>query len=165
MCRASRRLAQEPPLLSSDEEDDKEFIGILERNREEREFDRRNDEEANMNPRQAFLQQIQGIISQNERRRNILGQLEDVERRLLEATEKSRKLSLERYKNSLKCICYEEYQQKDEDMPDCSICLINFEPTDEIIVFNCDPKHYFHKNCGHEWLAVKTECPLCRFDF
>ena len=58
MCRASRRLAQEPPLLSSDEEDDKEFIGILERNREEREFDRRNDEEANMNPRQAFLQQI-----------------------------------------------------------------------------------------------------------
>lgn len=50
-------------------------------------------------------------------------------------------------------------------MPDCTICLINFIPDDEIVVFNCNVKHYFHTKCGVEWLQVKTECPLCRFDF
>ena len=50
-------------------------------------------------------------------------------------------------------------------MSDCSICLVNFASDDDIIVFSCDPKHYFHKSCGVEWLEVKTECPLCRKDF
>lgn len=50
-------------------------------------------------------------------------------------------------------------------MPDCIICLITFSPEEEIVVFNCDTKHYFHAKCGLEWLEVKTECPLCRFDF
>ena len=60
--------------------------------------------------RNVLLQQIHGIIQQNERRRNILGQLQDVERRLLEATEKSRKLSLDRYLQSLQHMSYTEYQ-------------------------------------------------------
>ena len=60
---------------------------------------------------------------------------------------------------------HEEYQKKDADMPDCTICLVNFNPSDQIIVFSCDEKHYFHLKCGMEWLEVKTECPLCRFDF
>ena len=60
---------------------------------------------------------------------------------------------------------FSEYEFKDTDMPDCSICLVNFEPKDEIVVYECDPKHYFHKDCGLEWLQNKTECPLCRFDF
>ena len=60
---------------------------------------------------------------------------------------------------------HKEYQLKDPDMPDCTICLINFTPEDEIVVFSCDAKHYFHKTCGLEWLEAKTECPLCRFDF
>ena len=38
-------------------------------------------------------------------------------------------------------------------------------PEDEVIFFECDVKHYFHLQCGKEWLQVKTECPLCRFDF
>lgn len=50
-------------------------------------------------------------------------------------------------------------------MPDCTICLIGFCADDEIIVFSCDEKHYFHMKCGMEWLEVKTECPLCRKDF
>ena len=50
-------------------------------------------------------------------------------------------------------------------MPDCTICLVSFVPSDLLIVFRCDDKHYFHKECGTEWLQVKTECPLCRHDF
>ena len=60
---------------------------------------------------------------------------------------------------------HKEYKQKDDDMPDCPICLVNFVPDDELLVFSCDVKHYFHKKCGIEWLDVKTECPLCRADF
>ena len=50
-------------------------------------------------------------------------------------------------------------------MPDCTICLNDFAPDDEIVIFSCDFKHYYHKACGLEWLEVKRECPLCRFDF
>ena len=50
-------------------------------------------------------------------------------------------------------------------MPDCTICLINFTPDDDIIVFSCNERHYFHEKCAVEWLEVKTECPLCRFEF
>ena len=58
-----------------------------------------------------------------------------------------------------------EYHQKDNEMPDCPICLITFASDDQIVVFSCDSKHYFHMKCGTEWLEVKTECPLCRTDF
>ena len=50
-------------------------------------------------------------------------------------------------------------------MADCSICLINFHSDDEILVFSCDSKHYFHSKCGSEWLEIKPECPLCRKNF
>ena len=34
-----------------------------------------------------------------------------------------------------------------------------------IVVFDCNPQHYFHKTCGLDWFDLKTECPLCRKDF
>ena len=60
---------------------------------------------------------------------------------------------------------FSDYEQQDPDMPDCTICLVTFVPDDDIIAFECDPKHYFHTKCGQDWLSVKTECPLCRHDF
>ena len=57
------------------------------------------------------------------------------------------------------------YEWKDEEMPDCTICLVSFNEADQLVVFSCDKKHYFHESCGAEWLSVKTECPLCRFEF
>ena len=50
-------------------------------------------------------------------------------------------------------------------MPDCPICLVTFAPDDEIIAYECDPKHYFHAKCALEWLQTKPECPLCRTEF
>lgn len=60
---------------------------------------------------------------------------------------------------------YDKYEKKDKEMPDCTICLIQFVPDDDITVFDCDERHHFHKKCGQDWLQIKTECPLCRFDF
>lgn len=112
-----------------------------------------------------MLNQIRDMINQNSRRRTILNQLGDIERRLFDATTKSRQLSLKRYIKNLSHMKHSEYGQKADDMPDCTICLIMFAPEDKIMAFQCDPKHYFHSKCGQEWLEVKTECPLCRRDF
>lgn len=67
--------------------------------------------------------------------------------------------------DSLQQMSHLEYSKKDADMPDCIICLVTFCSDDQIVVFSCDQKHYFHKKCGFEWLEVRTECPLCRFNF
>ena len=62
-------------------------------------------------------------------------------------------------------VSHASYEMKDEEMPDCTVCLIKFCPEEQIIVFPCDVKHYFHLECGKGWLEVKPECPLCRHDF
>ena len=55
------------------------------------------------------------------------------------------------------------YGNYNEVVPDakCSICQQEFQGKDEIVVFECNPKHYFHKQCGADWLEIKTNCPLC----
>ena len=83
----------------------------------------------------------------------------------MEATDKLQKILLKRYVEQLVNMSYADYHMKDPDMPDCSICLVKFENSDEIVVYDCDQKHYFHKQCGIEWLQTKPECPLCRKDF
>jgi len=84
---------------------------------------------------------------------------------LNDATNRSRQISLKRYLQTLPQINHEAYPKKDPEMPDCIICLVSFTSKDLLVVFSCDEKHYFHRDCGIEWLQVKTECPLCRFDF
>ena len=66
--------------------------------------------------------------------------------------------------NLVKAI-HKDYSKVDSAQPDCPICLVDFKPEDELIVFACDEKHYFHTKCGMDWLEVKTECPLCRTDY
>ena len=29
----------------------------------------------------------------------------------------------------------------------------------------CDSRHFFHRDCGTEWIKIKSTCPLCRQDF
>ena len=81
------------------------------------------------------------------------------------ATEKLSKIYLKRYVANLPHSKHAEYQNKDKEMPDCPICLVTFAPDDEIIAYECDPKHYFHAKCALEWLQTKPECPLCRTEF
>ena len=62
-------------------------------------------------------------------------------------------------------VTHKDYKLTNAEMPDCIICLNSFDPDDEIVVFPCETKHYFHTKCGQEWLDVKQQCPLCRHDF
>ena len=47
----------------------------------------------------------------------------------------------------------------------CAICLEQFQEEDQILVFECDPLHYFHVPCGKSWLDKNPTCPLCRKEF
>lgn len=42
----------------------------------------------------------------------------------------------------------------------CPICLADFSQDDEIRILPC--KHYYHKECSDQWLAVNSTCPTCR---
>ena len=44
---------------------------------------------------------------------------------------------------------------------DCTICLENFEDSDDILLTNC--KHLFHKKCAEKWLTnYSVKCPICK---
>ena len=44
----------------------------------------------------------------------------------------------------------------------CSICLIDIEVDDYIIILNCSNLHFFHYDCIKKWLNNCFCCPLCK---
>ena len=45
----------------------------------------------------------------------------------------------------------------------CKICLMDYEPEDELTQLKCDERHYFHSDCIIRWISEgKNNCPLCR---
>jgi len=45
---------------------------------------------------------------------------------------------------------------------ECSICLQEFQPQDEVICLPCDERHFFHTSCVTGWLRMSQLCPVCR---
>lgn len=80
------------------------------------------------------------------------------------AAKKSSEVALKSYILTLLRVKFGNYNEAEPDMI-CSICQLNFEKEDEIVVFECNPKHFFHKQCGLDWLDIRTNCPLCQADF
>lgn len=39
-----------------------------------------------------------------------------------------------------------------KSMTECVICMVDFEPDDEIAELKCDNRHYFHTKCLEDWL-------------
>lgn len=44
---------------------------------------------------------------------------------------------------------------KDKNMDSCAICLMDYQPNDEVSELNCDSRHYFHSACVQDWLKRK----------
>lgn len=45
----------------------------------------------------------------------------------------------------------------------CPICILDFEPGDDLRVLPCDGRHRFHQACVDPWLLeLSSSCPLCR---
>ena len=47
---------------------------------------------------------------------------------------------------------------------ECKICLMDYQPDEQITVLKCSELHNFHKECLREWTRNATTCPLCRKD-
>ncbi|CAG9314135.1 unnamed protein product [Blepharisma stoltei] len=44
----------------------------------------------------------------------------------------------------------------------CSICAIDYEENDKIIILPCNIRHFFHEKCINKWLSITPKCPVCR---
>jgi len=45
---------------------------------------------------------------------------------------------------------------------ECTICMVDYEPNDEITPLPCDGRHFFHTTCIENWLKNNNSCPLCK---
>lgn len=52
--------------------------------------------------------------------------------------------------------------EKQREITECSICLIDFEKSDMVSITKCN--HVFHNKCIEEWSHYKHDCPVCRDD-
>ncbi len=46
----------------------------------------------------------------------------------------------------------------------CSICMMEFNTTNDVVILPCSDKHMFHELCIKGWLNLKSTCPICRHD-
>ena len=60
----------------------------------------------------------------------------------------------------------ESYLEKkiadDKHIDTCSICLLDINVGQEIIILKCSNKHFFHSGCIIKWLQSSFCCPLCK---
>ena len=50
----------------------------------------------------------------------------------------------------------------DEEDSVCAICYTDYDAGATISTLPCDPHHFFHHDCIHQWLAMRDSCPLCK---
>jgi len=56
--------------------------------------------------------------------------------------------------------CLKAYQNGDEVVKECSICLLELRTLKESHYLNCG--HRFHQTCIKDWLSRQNSCPVCR---
>ena len=45
---------------------------------------------------------------------------------------------------------------------ECIICSEEIREAQQIMILNCQGRHFYHASCIKEWLKVKLNCPVCR---
>lgn len=45
---------------------------------------------------------------------------------------------------------------------DCVICSEEIKEGQQIMILNCNGRHYYHAPCIKEWLKHRVNCPVCR---
>jgi len=54
-------------------------------------------------------------------------------------------------------------KENDENMKNCIICTDEIKDGENTTTIECG--HIFHEQCLKKWIEVKTNCPICRFQF
>ena len=44
----------------------------------------------------------------------------------------------------------------------CAICILDYKIGDKLRTLPC--QHKFHQGCIDKWLALKSDCPICKYD-
>jgi hypothetical protein len=57
----------------------------------------------------------------------------------------------------------DKIKENDENIKICIICTDEIRDGENISTIACS--HIFHENCLKKWMEVKTNCPICRFQF
>ncbi|KAJ4977011.1 hypothetical protein NE237_002117 [Protea cynaroides] len=65
------------------------------------------------------------------------------------------------YRENTSNSSYSKEEGKDDDGKNCSICLEDFVPNEELLITPC--KHMFHDECILPWVKSHGQCPVCRF--
>merc|ERR1719265_1338346 len=55
---------------------------------------------------------------------------------------------------------YIQDEDNGEGDGECRVCLVDYEPDDEIVRLPC--MHYAHTRCVEQWLVRRPICPVCR---
>lgn len=53
-------------------------------------------------------------------------------------------------------------EDKAENEEVCSICMMNYINSDDVMIMPCDKRHFFHVSCVTKWLYKSQVCPICR---
>ncbi|KAK4949254.1 hypothetical protein LTR10_011870 [Elasticomyces elasticus] len=56
---------------------------------------------------------------------------------------------------------FETIAELDEDRLKCTVCVSNFEVSEEVVTMPC--AHLFHIECLSSWMVQGHECPNCRY--
>jgi hypothetical protein len=54
------------------------------------------------------------------------------------------------------------FKVTDQKNQQCSVCLCDYEPTDQVRHLPCD--HVFHTDCIKQWFDLNSKCPVCKSD-
>ncbi|EUD66339.1 hypothetical protein C922_03255 [Plasmodium inui San Antonio 1] len=55
---------------------------------------------------------------------------------------------------------HDDHHEDDEEI--CSICMMNYVRSDDVMMMPCDKRHFFHVGCLTKWLYKSQACPICR---
>ena len=61
------------------------------------------------------------------------------------------------FENALKI---QQFSTQQHLIKECCICFEDYQQKEQIAVMPCF--HYFHESCAKKWIAHKQNCPLCR---
>lgn len=62
--------------------------------------------------------------------------------------------------NQLKSENYDPACHKGD--PTCTICAVEYELEEKVVLMQCDSRHFFHEDCIKKWLRINANCPICR---
>ena len=90
------------------------------------------------------MTRMRQMMDAERQSQQVVERMQQIENQISRAARKSKEIALKRYIAGMLQVKYCNYNEVDPDMQ-CVVCQYDFVEDDYLVVFECDPKHYFHK--------------------